>query len=163
MKFLDKLLNRNDIEVKVMYVDGAADLDLPKYKTDGAVGMDLYANVPANEPVTLNVGDIKVIGTGICVELPINVEAQIRARSGNASKYGIALVNGLGTIDYDYRGEIGVILINMGCEPFTIHRGDRIAQVVFNEVKRANWVKVHELSKTRRGTKGYGSTKLSDK
>lgn len=145
-----------------MHAKGGEDLPLPQYKTSGAAGMDLHANIPKDKPITLGVGEFMVIPTGICIELPPYVEAQVRARSGNAKDYGISLVNGIGTIDVDYRGEIGAIIMNMGHEPFTIHRGDRIAQLVFNEYKRVKWVKVNALSGTVRGTKGYGSTKLKD-
>lgn len=160
---VSKLFKRsNELVVPVLQVEGAEDLKLPEYKTIGAVGLDLHANVPVDCPVILRAGEFKVVPTGICIELPLGVEAQVRARSGNAKSFGIGLVNGIGTIDYDYRGEIGVILCNWGSSPFIIHRGDRIAQLVFNEVKRAEWLQVSKLSVTERGVKGYGSTKLSD-
>ena len=132
------------------------DLPLPKYQTSGSAGMDLYANV--ENDVVIKSGEFKLIKTGIAISLPNNYEAQVRARSGLALKNGIGLVNGIGTIDSDYTGEIGVILINHSNEDFVIKFGDRIAQLVINEVKQANLVEADSLEDTLRGNGGFGST-----
>ena len=129
---------------------------LPEYETEGSAGMDLRAYL--DEPVTLKSGERKLIPTGISIELPAGYEAQIRARSGLAAKKGIGLVNGIGTIDSDYRGDIGVILINWGNEDFVIENGDRIAQMVIAKYERIEWETVSELSDTERGSGGFGHT-----
>jgi len=129
---------------------------LPEYETAGAAGMDIRAFLDSE--VTILPGKTKVIGTGISIELPAGYEAQIRARSGLAAKHGIGLVNGIGTIDSDYRGEIKVILINWGEEPFVVKNGDRIAQMVICTYERAEFVPVDELSETDRNSKGFGHT-----
>lgn len=131
-------------------------LPLPQYMTDGAAGMDLYAAVETTE--ILNPGEIKLVPAGISIALPQGYEAQIRPRSGLALKHGITMVNTPGTIDADYRGEIGLILTNLGQAPFTINRGDRIAQMVINEVVRAQFVEVENLEDTERNSGGFGST-----
>ena len=130
--------------------------DLPSYETLASAGMDLRAHIP--EPITLQPLDRGLIKTGLFMELPIGVEAQVRPRSGLALKKGISVLNAPGTIDADYRGEIGVILINLSSEPFTIASGDRIAQLVIAKHKRADWKEVTLLEKTARGTGGFGST-----
>ena len=132
------------------------DLPLPKYQTSGSAGMDLYANV--ENDVVIKSGEFKLIKTGIAISLPNNYEAQVRARSGLALKNGIGLVNGIGTIDSDYTGEVGVILINYSDKDFVIKFGDRIAQLVINEVKQANLVEADSLEDTLRGNGGFGST-----
>ncbi|MCX7904384.1 MAG: dUTP diphosphatase [Caloramator sp.] len=139
-------------------LDDAKDLPLPKYMTKGSVGLDLYANVKEDTIIFPN--EIRLIPTGISVSLPDGYEAQIRPRSGLALKHGISLVNTPGTIDSDYRGEINLILINFGKEPFTIRRGDRIAQMVINKVEIAEVIEVEELDNTERGEGGFGSTGL---
>lgn len=138
----------------IVRTDDAKDLPLPKYMSDGAAGMDIYANVHTDTVVT--VGEIKLIPTGIRIALPQGYEAQIRPRSGLALKNGITMVNTPGTIDSDYRGEIGVIIINHGHEPFTIKRGDRIAQMVINKYEHVCWTETDSLDETERGSGGFG-------
>jgi len=129
-------------------------LDLPAYATDGAAGMD----VVAAEDAVLAPGARHAVATGVSVAIPEGYEIQVRPRSGLALKHGISVPNTPGTIDSDYRGELKVILINLGSEPFAIHRGDRIAQLVLAPVTRAAWVEVDELDDTARGGGGFGST-----
>lgn len=129
---------------------------LPAYETEGAAGMDLRASL--KEPVTLEPGGRFLVPTGLSIELPAGYEAQIRARSGLAVKKGIGLVNGVGTIDSDYRGEIKIALINWGQEPFTISDGDRIAQMIIAKYERITWKKTDELEDTERGSGGFGHT-----
>ena len=129
---------------------------LPKYQTALSAGMDLYANI--EESVTLKPLERKLISTGLLIELPQGFEAQIRPRSGLAIKNGITVLNSPGTIDADYRGEIGVILVNLSAEAFTINNGDRIAQMVIAKHETAIWEEVAELSETDRGAGGFGST-----
>ena len=129
---------------------------LPKYQTALSAGMDLYANI--EESVTLKPLERKLISTGLLIELPQGFEAQIRPRSGLAIKNGITVLNTPGTIDADYRGEIGVILVNLSAEPFIINDGDRIAQMIIAKHETAVWEEVTELDKTDRGTGGFGST-----
>ena len=134
--------------------EDAADLPLPAYMSEGAAGMDLYANV--KEEVTVEKGSIKLIPTGIRIALPEGFEAQIRPRSGLALKNGISLVNSPGTIDSDYRGEIGVIVINLGENDFVVKRGDRIAQMVINRYEKVEWKECADLDETERGEGGFG-------
>ncbi len=129
---------------------------LPKYQTAFSAGMDLYANL--DEPVTLKPLERKLIATGLLMELPQGYEAQVRPRSGLAIKNGITVLNTPGTIDADYRGEIGVILVNLSAESFTVNDGDRIAQMVIAKHETAIWDEVDELSETDRGEGGFGST-----
>lgn len=129
---------------------------LPKYQTQQSAGMDLYANI--EESITLKSLERKLIPTGLFLELPEGLEAQIRPRSGLAIKNGITVLNAPGTIDADYRGEIGVILVNLASENFTINNGDRIAQMVIAKYKTAEWEEVSEISETERGAGGFGST-----
>lgn len=131
-------------------------LPLPDYATPGSAAMDLRAAI--SEDISLLPGQRKVVPTGVAFALPAGYEAQVRGRSGLAVKHGIGLVNGVGTIDSDFRGEIGVILINHGQEAFHIRRGDRIAQLLIAPVVQAQWRKVANLDETARGTGGYGST-----
>jgi len=142
------------IIVKVKRLDNNTDLPLPSYQSDGSSGLDLCAAV--NKDLTLQPGDIKLIQTGLSISLPEGYEAQIRPRSGLALKYGLGFVNAPGTIDADYRGEIGVIAINWGKKPLTIKRGDRIAQMVIHTVSRAIVEEVNELDTTQRGEGGFG-------
>ncbi len=128
---------------------------LPEYATEGAAGMDLRAFLP--EPLWLAPGERRQIPTGISIQLPEGYEGQVRARSGLALRYGIGMVNGVGTIDRDYRGEIGVLLINLGSEPFLIRDGDRIAQLVIARVERVRWTEA-PLEASDRGTGGFGHT-----
>ena len=129
---------------------------LPEYATPGSAGMDLRANIDA--PITLAPGERKLIPTGIYIALPVGYEAQVRPRSGLALKYGIGLANMLGTVDSDYRADVGVILINLGQEDFVVNDGERIAQMVITKHERAEWVVVYELDETERGEGGYGHT-----
>ncbi len=129
---------------------------LPFYETEGSAGMDLKAYI--DDPITLKPGQRMLIPTGLYIELPVGYEAQIRARSGLAIKKGIGLVNGIGTIDSDYRGEIKVILINWGDEDFVIENGDRIAQMVIAKYERVEWEQSDNLSDTERGSGGFGHT-----
>ena len=129
---------------------------LPEYATSGSAGMDLRANIDA--PITLAPGERKLIPTGIYIALPVGYEAQVRPRSGLALKYGIGLANMLGTCDADFRGQIGVILINLGQEDFVVNDGERIAQMVIAKHETAEWDVVDELDETERGEGGYGHT-----
>ena len=129
---------------------------LPKYQTALSAGMDLYANI--EESVILKPLERKLISTGLLIELPQGFEAQIRPRRGLAIKNGITVLNTPGTIDADYRGEIGVILVNLSPEPFIINDGDRIAQMIIAKHETTVWEEVTELDKTDRGTGGFGST-----
>lgn len=134
------------------------DLPLPAYHTEGSSGIDLYAAI--DEPVFIKPLERVIIPTGIAIELPEGFEAQVRPRSGLALKHGITILNSPGTIDEDYRGEIKVILINLGQEDFLINRGDRIAQLILSKIYRANIVEVEDLSKTKRNDGGFGHTGL---
>ncbi len=129
---------------------------MPEYKTEGSSGIDLRCN--SKEPIELKPLERKLIPTGIFMEIPVGYEAQVRARSGLAIKHGISLVNGIGTIDSDYRGEIKVILINLSEENFKINPGDRIAQVVFQKIERAVLIEAEEINETDRGAGGFGHT-----
>lgn len=129
---------------------------LPEYETKGSAGVDLQANVES--PVVLKPMERYLVPTGLFIEIPEGYEAQVRARSGLAIKHGISLVNGIGTIDSDYRGEIKVILINLGDKDFTINSGDRIAQMVFIKHEQADFQLVEELNETERGAGGFGHT-----
>lgn len=127
---------------------------LPEYATSGSAGVDLYANI--DEDITVNMGEIKLIPTGIFIKLPLGYEAQIRARSGLSLKHGVTLVNGIGTIDSDYRGEIGIILTTLKNEPFTITPGMKIAQMVIAKHEIAEFIEVEKLDDTKRGDGGFG-------
>ncbi|MRI01040.1 dUTP diphosphatase [Kriegella sp. EG-1] len=129
---------------------------LPHYETGASAGMDLRANISTAQ--TLQPLERAIIKTGLFIELPVGFEAQVRPRSGLAAKKGITVLNAPGTVDADYRGEIGVILVNLSNEPFTIENGERIAQLVIAKHERAEWVVVEELNETARGTGGFGST-----
>ena len=129
---------------------------LPSYETNASAGMDLRANI--DEPITLQPLERKIIGTGLYIALPEGTEAQVRPRSGLAAKKGITVLNAPGTVDADYRGEVGVILINLSNEDFIINDGDRIAQLVIAKHEIADWIEVEILSKTKRGEGGFGST-----
>lgn len=144
------------ITISVTCLPHAEGLAMPSYATEHSAGMDLLAAV--SEPQTLKPGERALIPTGLTIALPAGFEAQIRPRSGLALKNGISLVNSPGTIDADYRGEIGIILINHGQEPFTIERGTRIAQMVIAPYTRAQFCEVLELPTSDRGTGGFGST-----
>lgn len=130
--------------------------ELPNYETIASAGMDLRANL--NESITLQPLERTLVKTGLFIELPIGYEAQVRPRSGLALKKGITVLNSPGTVDADYRGEIGVILVNLSNAPFVIENGERIAQLVIAKHERAEWLEVKELSETSRGEGGFGST-----
>jgi len=142
------------VTLKVKRLDNNPDLPLPSYQSGGSSGLDLRAAVA--EKVTLRPGELMLIPTGLSISLPKGYEAQIRPRSGLALRYGLGLVNSPGTIDADYRGEVGVIAINWGRKPLTIRRGERIAQVVISKVSRARVEEVDELDATERGKGGFG-------
>jgi len=146
------------IEVAVRRLPHAAGLALPAYETEHAAGMDLRAAVPDDAPVRLAPGQRALIPTGLAIALPEGYEAQVRPRSGLALKHGLTCLNSPGTVDADYRGELAVILINLGQEPFEIRRGERIAQMVIAPVTRAAWRLVEALPETARGAGGFGST-----
>ncbi len=129
---------------------------LPNYESIASAGMDLRANLPA--PIVLGPLERAIIKTGLFLEIPIGYEAQVRPRSGLAAKKGITVLNSPGTVDADYRGEVGVILVNLSNEPFVIENGERIAQLIIAKHERAEWIEVQELSQTARGEGGFGST-----
>lgn len=133
-------------------------LALPVYETKGAAGCDLRAAVPADAPIALKPGERAIVPTGLSMALPEGWEAQLRARSGLAAKFGVGLVNAPGTIDADYRGEVKVILINHGTDEFVVRRGDRIAQMVIAPAFQARFEEVDDLDETARGEGGFGST-----
>ena len=146
------------LAVEITLEPGCEDLPLPAYETEHAAGMDLRAAV--REPVTLVANERAAIPTGIRIALPPGMEAQIRPRSGLALRHGISLLNSPGTIDADYRGEITLIVINLGQEPYTLQRGDRVAQMVIAPVMRVEWRRVDALDATGRGDGGFGHTGL---
>jgi dUTP pyrophosphatase len=146
----------SSISIAVRRLPHGADLALPAYATEHSAGMDLLAAVA--EPVVLAPGERKLVPTGIAIALPEGFEAQVRPRSGLALKNGITLLNSPGTIDADYRGEVGVILANLSSQPFTVERGMRIAQMVIARYARAAWNEVADLDETARGAGGFGST-----
>ena len=144
------------VEIEVVRMPHAHDLALPDYATAAAAGADLLAAI--DKDIELAPLERKIVPTGISIALPVGFEAQVRPRSGLAAKNGITLVNSPGTIDADYRGEIGVILINLSKDPFRITRGMRIAQLIVARHARAVWREVSELDRTARGAGGFGST-----
>ncbi|MEM7729347.1 MAG: dUTP diphosphatase [Pseudomonadota bacterium] len=139
--------------VRLPHMDG---IDLPRFETAQAAGADLRAAIDA--PITLTPGERKLVPTGFCMALPPGYEAQVRPRSGLALRHGITVLNTPGTIDADYRGEVGVLIVNLGQEDFTLERGDRFAQMVLAPVTQAAFDVVTELDETERGAGGYGST-----
>lgn len=141
--------------MKVRIINQSKNL-LPAYETGLSAGMDVRANL--DEPVILKPLERALIKTGLFLEIPEGYECQVRPRSGLAFKKGVTVLNSPGTIDADYRGEVGVILVNLSSEPFTVEHGERIAQLVFAKVKQAKWIEVEELSETVRGAGGFGST-----
>lgn len=148
--------NKAPVIVALYRMSGNRDLPLPSYATDGSAGVDLAACL--DRPVVIEPGSRTAVGTGLRIALPPGYEAEIRPRSGLAAKHGLTLVNAPGTIDADYRGEIRILLINLGTEPVTIRRGDRIAQMLVRPVSRAAFVEVGELPPTARGEGGFGHT-----
>ena len=151
-------MTNNSPKVKIcrLHPEQDSDLPLPRYMTPQASGMDLCAAIKVNQEI--NVGSIMVIPTGIAIALPTGFEAQIRPRSGLAFKHGIGIINAPGTIDADYRGEIKIALINLGERPYTIRRGDRIAQMVIQKVYQMQWQIVDDLEETDRNEGGFGHT-----
>lgn len=145
-----------EIEIKIRKKEDCNDLPLPSYMSKGSSGLDLYADVQGE--VVVEPGQIRLISTGIYVSIPKGYEAEIRPRSGLALKHGISLVNAPGTIDSDYRGLVSLIIINLGPAPYTIKRGDRLAQMVIKEVIRAKWLEVDWLDATERNEGGFGHT-----
>jgi dUTP pyrophosphatase len=144
------------VQVAITQLAHAKGLNLPKYATEHSAGLDLEAALDA--PVTLKPGERQLIPTGLSIALPEGFEAQVRPRSGLAIKNGVTCLNSPGTIDADYRGEVKVILANLGSEPFTVERGMRIAQMVVAKYKRVEWQAVDQLDETARGGGGFGST-----
>ena len=147
-----------DVTVAVKPLPHFEGLSLPSYETQGSAGMDVRAAVPVGEPVELAPGARAMVPTGLSIAIPEGYEIQVRPRSGLAAKHGLTCLNTPGTIDSDYRGEIKVILVNLGQETFTIQRGERIAQLVLAPVTRLAWSEVEALDETARGAGGFGST-----
>jgi dUTP pyrophosphatase len=145
-------------DVRITRLPHAKDLPLPAYQTAQAAGLDLTAAVPADSPMTIAPGARALVPTGLAIALPEGFEAQVRPRSGLAAKHGLTVLNSPGTIDADYRGEIQVILINLGLESVDIVRGMRIAQMIVATVTRATFSEVPSLDETSRGSGGFGST-----
>jgi dUTP pyrophosphatase len=148
----------SNITVQVRPLPHFEGLQLPAYETSGSAGMDVRAAVPEAEPMVLKPGERAMVPTGLSVAIPEGFEIQVRPRSGLAAKHGLTCLNTPGTIDSDYRGEIKVILINLGAEAFAIQRGERIAQLVLAPVTRLAWREVDALDETARGAGGFGST-----
>jgi dUTP pyrophosphatase len=146
------------IKVRLLRLPHGAELPLPAYQSDGAVGLDLIAAVEEGAPLVLAPGKRALVPTGLVIELPMGYEAQVRPRSGLALKHGVTVLNSPGTIDSDYRGEVKIILVNLGEEPFTIRRGERVAQLVVAPVTVARLTVSTALSETARGAGGFGST-----
>ena len=148
------------VKVRISHTDGkSAELQLPEYATEGAAGMDVCADVDSE--VQIAPLETKLIPTGFSIELPHGFEAQIRPRSGLALKHQIGILNSPGTIDSDYRGEVKILLTNFGKEPFTVKRGDRIAQMVVHQYARVEWEKVDQVNATSRGAGGFGHTGIT--
>ncbi|SHN75177.1 dUTP diphosphatase [Bradyrhizobium erythrophlei] len=148
----------NPVKVEVRQLPNGEGLALPAYQSELAAGLDLFAAVPEGAPIILAPGKYALVPTGISMALPPGYEAQVRPRSGLAAKHGVTVLNAPGTVDADYRGEIGVPLINHSDVPFTVRRGERIAQMVIASVVQAELVPVAALSTTARGSGGFGST-----
>jgi len=146
------------IDLRITRLPHGKDLPLPEYQTAQAAGLDLLAAIPADRSITIMPASRAIIPTGLAIALPPGTEAQVRPRSGLAAKNGVTVLNSPGTIDADYRGEIAVILINLGEEPFTVTRGMRIAQMIVAPVSRANLIEADTLDETARGAGGFGST-----
>lgn len=147
------------VAVMVRRLPHSADLPLPRYETAQAAGMDLLAAVTGD--IILRPGDRAMVPTGLAIALPAGHEAQVRPRSGLAARHGVTVLNAPGTVDADYRGEIAVLLINLGHEAFVVSRGMRIAQLIIAAVSRAEWAECQELPETLRGAGGFGSTGLT--
>jgi dUTP pyrophosphatase len=148
-------LNHKFITMQIKIINKSSH-SLPHYETEASAGMDLRANI--SEAITLKPLERCIVKTGLFIELPLGYEAQVRPRSGLAAKNGITVLNSPGTIDADYRGEIGVILVNLSNQDFTIENGERVAQMIISKHERAQWIQVEELEETERGAGGFGST-----
>jgi len=148
----------NTVQVGITRLKHGEGLPLPDYASDGSAGLDLRAATLADQPILMPPGERRAIGTGVAIALPSGYEAQVRPRSGLALEHGITCLNSPGTIDSDYRGEIKVILINLGQTSFTVRRGDRIAQLVIAPVAQAQWHEEATLNQTLRGGSGFGSS-----
>ncbi|TNE60233.1 MAG: dUTP diphosphatase [Alphaproteobacteria bacterium] len=146
------------IEIEIVQLPHGEGLPLPKYETPGAAGMDLLAAIPEGEEIVVAPGERRLVPTGLQIAVPDGYEAQVRPRSGLALKHGITMLNSPGTIDSDYRGEVGLILANLGQAPFIIRRGERLAQMVIASFAQAEWAVVGSLDETSRGAGGFGST-----
>lgn len=146
------------IRVEISRTADNPDVPLPAYQSEHAAGMDLHAAVPADRPATIEPGRVMLVPCGFAMAVPIGFEAQIRPRSGLATKYGISMPNAPGTIDSDYRGQVMVPLINHGDQPFEVTRGLRIAQMILKPVPKTQWVEVDQLPATPRGEGGFGHT-----
>lgn len=155
--------NETQIEVRIVRLPHARDLPLPQYQSALAAGLDLMAAVPADAPIEIPPGGRAVIPTGVAIALPPGSEGQIRPRSGLAARHGVTVLNTPGTIDADYRGELQVILVNIGSELFVISRGARIAQLVIAPIQHAKLVECNNLDATERAAGGLGSTGLESK
>ena len=145
-----------EVRVRVTRLENGRGLPLPSEATAGSAGSDLSAAL--DEPFVLGAGKVAMVPTGFAVEIPPGWEAQVRPRSGLALRHGVTVLNSPGTIDSDYRGEVSVLLINHGCEPFHIARGDRIAQMVISRVPSVEWLEAESLAESERGEGGFGST-----
>jgi dUTP pyrophosphatase len=154
-------VSEETLDVRVLRLPHGAGLPLPAYQSALAAGLDLLAAVPEQAPVTIASGGRTMIPTGIAIALPAGSEGQIRPRSGLAARHGVTVLNAPGTIDADYRGEVQVILINHGTEPFIVSRGMRVAQLVIARVARATLIEVDDLDATERASGGIGSTGMS--
>jgi dUTP pyrophosphatase len=152
-----------DVEVRVMRLPHAADLPLPQYQSALAAGLDLLAAVAADAPIEIAPGGRALVPSGIAIALPPGHEGQIRPRSGLAARDGVTVLNAPGTLDADYRGELKIILVNLGTAPFIVHRGMRIAQLVIAKVERARLIEADNLEATARATGGFGSTGVAEK
>jgi dUTP pyrophosphatase len=144
------------VKVRARRLEHARDLPLPERATAESAGFDLRAAI--EQPMTIGPGDRALVPTGLMLEIPAGWEGQVRPRSGLALRHGVTLLNSPGTIDSDYRGEVGVILVNLGREAFTLARGERVAQVVFGRLEPVEWVEVESVKESERGEGGFGST-----
>ena len=146
------------VEIGLVWLDHGGGLPLPRQMTSGAAGVDLAAAIASDETLTIAPGRYAMVPTGLAIALPEGHEAQIRPRSGLAAKFGVTVLNAPGTVDADYRGEVKVLMINLGQEPFAVKRGERIAQMVVAPVTQIAWQPVADLDETARGAGGFGST-----
>ena len=154
-------MSTEPVVVQIMRLPHGADLPLPQYQSALAAGLDLLAAVPAGAPVEIAPGARALIPTGVAIALPPGHEGQVRPRSGLAFRHGVTVLNALGTVDADYRGELQVILVNLGTEPFIVQRGMRIAQIIIAPVQRAVLVESDNLNATQRASGGFGSTGIA--